>query len=502
MAPAQAPSEPASARSVVMLFSKSLAGTACGNGFAIGDGSLIVTANHLVFPANSAGDHLGDSFVTVLSPYLGDACDAEIIVQDRVLDLVILRTPWRGHPALRLAEDADVVATEEITLMSYASVVSAVRSSREAGVTSSISIDIQPLVVDTVAVRKSVSRTMQARAHAALTPAWTGAPMILSGAGEVAACLAMLDAPPGGRAAGPTSAQMRRLAETAKLAEALQPAGQALPRPADAAPSTVLFAKAVAASAAQQPQQAFDLLQQFLKIRPQSAVAWRDAAGQAHALGRLDESQTMYAKALELQPSLTSARILYAQLLHERIMPGHALAQLRYIWQHGPHSTAAVVPMVNILRQQGKEQEALEILTRAVETSPNDSYLWLYLGQSRRALNDPNGAAAAYLRAAELLPENLSLRIQAAESFEAAQALDKAEEQYRTVVRIAPNSSAAHFFLARFLSTDTARKEQALAAAQKALELADQPGAPPRDRIHALISAINTGTPAGTELKL
>ena len=58
----------AAAQSVVAIFSRSIDGTACGNGFVVGDGSLIVTSRNVVFPRRFTGLHEGDTFVTVLSP--------------------------------------------------------------------------------------------------------------------------------------------------------------------------------------------------------------------------------------------------------------------------------------------------------------------------------------------------------------------------------------------------------------------------------------------------
>src|SRR5438874_11646310 len=50
-------------RACVVVFSRSIAGTSCGNGFVIGDGTLIVTARHLVFPQRPGGGlHQGDAF--------------------------------------------------------------------------------------------------------------------------------------------------------------------------------------------------------------------------------------------------------------------------------------------------------------------------------------------------------------------------------------------------------------------------------------------------------
>jgi predicted Zn-dependent protease len=158
--------------------------------------------------------------------------------------------------------------------------------------------------------------------------------------------------------------------------------------------------------------------------------------------------------------------------------------------------------MCNILREQGKEQDCLEILQTAVQRNPNDSYLWNYLGQSRKALKDHAGAAAAFARSADLLPENVTVRLQAAEEFIGASKFKEAEEQYRLLMSSRPDDSAAHYFLARLLGRDASRKKEALAEAREALRLASHPGAPPRHAIQSLIDAINSGRASGDELRL
>jgi predicted Zn-dependent protease len=190
---------------------------------------------------------------------------------------------------------------------------------------------------------------------------------------------------------------------------------------------------------------------------------------------------------------MVSARVLYGQLLHERVMPDNALQHLRYAWEHGRGSTAAVIPICNILREQGKEKECVELLEKAVERNPRDAFLWNYLGQSRRTLKDRAGAAAAFAKSADLMPENQPMRTQAGEEFEASGDRVRAEQQYRLLVQQDPESAAGHYFLARCLARDTARRDEALSEAQAALRLADKPGSPPKSQIQALIAAIRAG---------
>ena len=487
------------ARAMVLIFSRRIGGTSCGNGFVVGDGSLIVTARHVVFPERLTGLHQGDAFVTVLSPHLGEACEADVIAQDRELDLCILRGPWKGHPAVELADDAEIVAAEKVTMAAFTDAITAVTAAKPSLVPAPSALatpQVIELPVDSVTVRRGQTLTVVTK-QAPPGPSWAGAPLMLAGgAGDVQKCAGCYARTQGDGTAGlaTAAAPIRKLIDDAGAAPAMQQTA-ATPMPAGerSFEATALYLQAVAASAARDPKASATLIQQFFRLRPNSAVAYRDAAGQSRAQDRLNEAQSLYEHALDLDPTLISARVLYGQLLHERVMPDNALQHLRYAWEHGRGSTAAVIPICNILREQRKEAECVELLDKAVKQNPRDAFLWNYLGQSRRELKDHAGAAAAFAKSADLMPENQPVRVQAGEEFEATGDRSRAEQQYRLLVQHDPDSAAGHYFLARCLARDASRREEALRAADAALKLSDRPGAPPKAQIQALISAIRAG---------
>ena len=68
--------------SLVLIISRSIKGMGWGNGFAIGDGSLVVTAHHVVIE-DSDSEHELVGLISVVSPYLGEVADAEIVAADK-----------------------------------------------------------------------------------------------------------------------------------------------------------------------------------------------------------------------------------------------------------------------------------------------------------------------------------------------------------------------------------------------------------------------------------
>ena len=496
----RAPRDEVRAASVIV-FSRSIGQTSCGNGFVTGDGTLLITARHVVYPERLSGLHQGDAFVTVFSPYLGDACEAEVIAQDRALDVVILRVPWSGHPALPLADEAAVVSAEKVELAGYRDLLGAVTAGKPNLLEPPLAAESAALEVNSVVVRQGTTRSVMTTSAPA-GGGWSGAAMLLARTSAVGGCYARTGAN-GSAGVGAAAGAIRQLIEQAGFGASLN--GQLTPARAsgDSAAASLQYLRGIAASAAGDARGSDSHFQAFVQLRPRSAIGYRDQAGQARAMGDLDRAQNLYAKALEIEPALVSARILYGQLLHERLMPARALENLRYAWEHGRYSrTAAVIPLCNLLREQGNEREGADILAQAVKQSPLDSYLWNYLGQSRAWLSDHAGAAAAFARSADLMPENESVRLKAADEWLALGNRAKAEEQIRAAIAQNAESSAAYCALARLLAQD-GRRDGALEATKTALLFADRPGGVPRGEIQSLISAIRAGrASAAADFKL
>ena len=492
------------ARSVVLIFSRSIDGTACGNGFVVGDGSLIVTSRNVLFPPRFVGLHEGDTFITVLSPYLGQAVEAQILVQDRALDLVLLRGPWKSHPALQIAEEVDLVAADKLQLIALTREQSAVVAGQPSLLTSMATPEPQGVSLDinAVMVRQNATRSIVTKA-APPGPAWAGAPMLLPNTDSVGGCYVRTQAD-GSAGVGVACGAIRRLIDGAGASEALTNAGKRMAKSTHADAATLAYLAGVSASAAGDSQSALGGFQQYLKLRPSSAIGYRDAAGQFRVLKRMQEAQVHYEKALELEPSLLSARVLYGQLLHERILPRAAEEHLSYARKHGgTAATAAVLPLCNLLREQGRDRECLPLLDEAIKRRPFDAHLWTYLGQAQRALDDNAAAAIAFARAADLMGDDPGLRLQAAQQFEAAGQRARAEEQYGFLITQHPDSATSHFHFARFLARDSGRAREAIERAEQALTLSDTPGAPPRAVIQSLIASIRAGrTSPASELRL
>src|SRR5688572_3291507 len=127
---ASRPANAGATQAVGMIFSRGIDGAASGNGIFMRDGTWMITARSAVFPSRVQGLHVGEVMVTVLSPYLGEAGEAQVVAQDREAGLVLLRVPWKGHPTLQLAAEADVMAAVQVDAVGYAAAPSSGKLTR------------------------------------------------------------------------------------------------------------------------------------------------------------------------------------------------------------------------------------------------------------------------------------------------------------------------------------------------------------------------------------
>ncbi len=141
---------------LVLIATRSLGSNAIGNGFVIGDGSLVVTALHVAAERMPGRGAFADGLVTVISPYLGDACEPELIVVDKELDLAILRTRWVGHPALRLGGAEALLRTGSVSFASLFDQVDAIRRADVTALDKPLRARTDELPVDFIAVRGSI----------------------------------------------------------------------------------------------------------------------------------------------------------------------------------------------------------------------------------------------------------------------------------------------------------------------------------------------------------
>ena len=160
--------------SLVFITSSTPMGKRAGVGFTIGDGSLIVTAHHIVFEKSSSGSHEMAGLITVFSPYLGDATFARIIISDKQLDLAVLKTGWTGHPALELADANSITSASEMEIIGIPAIISNILTDSGSGIPKEFNVERQILPVDYIAVRQNNLRFISLSGMGKLGQGWSG----------------------------------------------------------------------------------------------------------------------------------------------------------------------------------------------------------------------------------------------------------------------------------------------------------------------------------------
>ena len=483
---------------LVMVNMRSIIGRRAGNGFVTGDGTLVVTAHHLVFEQSKRGRHKMAGLVSVISPYLGDGCEAEIIAADEELDLAVLQIPWKGHPALQIVDESGLSSIERVVVIGMPEIIRSLGTGFHEPPLQSFGLQRENLTVDFVAVRRQIPRFISLSKIGKLGQGWSGSPMLLPDSAVVAACFTALRRSKQEdmeqlSAIGPAVTQVGHLLKRGHWEKSLIPSNSSVSRPEDGIDAFLLYIQALCYYMNDEYEPASDSIKNFIDLRPESHIGYALAANNADKNKKFDIAEQYYQKALKFNPEGTALKALYAQFLSDH-QPDRALEILQGIWQLGKLKHTVALLMSNILSERGEHQRCTELLSDAVKVNPENAYLWLSLGGCHYHLGKHNEAIAHMTKAVELLPERGPFRGQLARLLENAGKLDEAEKHFRELLNIEPDNPVVHFWLAEFLGKHRPQaREEALKVAQNALALPSRKSMP-KQKIKQLIQELRSKT--------
>jgi tetratricopeptide (TPR) repeat protein len=153
--------------------------------FAIGDGTLLLTAAHCVTDSQLTMDKQISIDPVVISPYYGDVFDFKVIAIDKKADLAILKAPWPKHPALSLASEEEFVSAKKILIASRPQ--SNTDKSNHPG--KEIKTELLP-VFKSNGINPASALVLQGTKS--VIPGWSGSPMLIPETGKIAGVLGML----------------------------------------------------------------------------------------------------------------------------------------------------------------------------------------------------------------------------------------------------------------------------------------------------------------------
>ncbi len=498
--PQHGSTELAEVHPLVVVVTQTMKQIQAGNGFAVGDGGLVVTAYHTLFDLSPRGQHRMPGAVVVFSPYLGDVRPAEVVAVQPRLDLAVLRTGWKGHPAFRIADTDTLLAAKHLEVVGLPTILFNVRRIPEVPAARLLPPSRQVLPVDFVAIRDGAPWFLALGEIGQLQPGWSGSPILIPGTDAVAGCFTELWRRQYGMenramvAQGPAVAQVSRLLRERGLGESLRPAQDILQRPEDAQEAFLASLRMLASLINDEPEAALTAAQAFNQLRPNCSLGYRVSAYGAAKLKQLELAEAMYQKALQTAPDDPSTTLRYIQYLGRHGRGDEALQQMETLWETGKVRPQLGLFFHNILAPRGEFARCARFTREALKENPRNAYLWANLGVCQSQLEQFEAAVPSYARATELFPEEGRFRLLYARSLEHVGRLDDAEKQFHRLVRMQPKNPLVHFRLAIFLATHRPESaDEAIKEAEAALCLPRR-GILSDEIIERFVTAVRAGT--------
>jgi tetratricopeptide (TPR) repeat protein len=233
-----------------------------------------------------------------------------------------------------------------------------------------------------------------------------------------------------------------------------------------------------------QPDRALADYSKAIELDPKYARAWSERGVAYNWLGRPDKALADCSKALGLDPEFAHAwynrGIAYAKLGQ----PDKAVADYSRAIELDPNNVEAWSNRGNAYYRLGRPDKALADYSQAIELDPEFAHAWYNRGATYTNLGQPDRAVADFSKAIELAPNNPSL-VQAyrlrAQAHGRLAHFEQARTDYQAFLKRAPAHAGAHHALAWLLATCPDAKlrdpDQAVALAQKAVQLAPKEGA-------------------------
>ena len=475
-----------------------------GYGAVIGDGSLVVTAYHIVFNSSEIGIHSMPLFPVVISPYLGDTCYGRILAADREFDLAILEIPWVGHPSYTLASDQDLHQMDKVALFSYRSEV--VKGKRH------ILEDIQTerLPIRDLSSRHGIVSQVFLKGLGQLSEGWSGCPIVFEEKRLLVGCfttkhgvrvkihLSIWPDESGYNsklqkyACGPAAGWMRKLIIEANAGEKLNGPDRGLEAPPDSDKALKHLLKAIEYEVSEEKsmkEKALKKSKLFLELRPESVLGTIKHAGHLADMDQPDSAEELYRRAIEFDSSQVYALMAYGHFLEENGRPSEALAQYRKGEMLEPNHSLVAYSIARVITYNDIEEDALSQIEKYIKKYPENGHLLaspaefhLKQGQTDRAIETTKAVIM-------LMPENVRYRRILAIVLERNQRDDEAEIQLRDILKLVPDDPEAHFWLATFLSKHRPdAREEAIRLAKRALYLHKDRKGPEKAKIEKLLS--------------
>ena len=384
--------------------------------FALGDGTLLLTAAHCVSDFQNNPDGPASINTVVISPYYGDVYDFEIAAIDKNSDLAILKAPWASHPAMSLASEQEYAAAKEILIAS--------RPQDNPDNSFHFGRKIRTELLQVFRKdEKNPARGLWLKETKLVAPGWSGSPMLISKSGNVAGVLGQL-VPMKKKLFGLVTLSSRKdacgcnllsiktLIEKGNLESAAFAPTPKLDDIPDAEHSFNLALDFFEAPFIKEASKAFQIAKEFLQTRPDSVQAHLLMAFSATLEAKnpnvsesefLNQAEVSYKKALELDSNNAYAHASYGNFLLRTQREEEALEQCNASLAIDPNNRMALINKLTLLTRNNPT-EAKEIALRLTTIEPNDPFFWFYYSEALSNLKEYEEALEAAQKSVAIDP--------------------------------------------------------------------------------------------------
>jgi tetratricopeptide (TPR) repeat protein len=189
------------------------------------------------------------------------------------------------------------------------------------------------------------------------------------------------------------------------------------------------------------------------QLRHETAYAFNNMAVHFKGITRLDRAADLYIRSLNLRPAYPMALTSLGNIRYSQGKPEEAIRLLPKAVSTDPQYAPELQNLGNILFVQGKREDAIEIFRQAVQVSPNHADLHFKLGLALHVQSRFQEAITTFSQAAQLSPTGVEVHLWLGRTYEKLNRKSEAMRSYRKALTLDPRNIDASDRIAQLQTT-------------------------------------------------
>lgn len=450
-------------------------------GFAVGDGSFVVTASDAIMELTGAGKSPRTAAPVVVSRWTGDAYPAKVLATDDKTKLALLKLSTPAVQPVAVAKDdalsrvrvatlGELVSGEEVgakfPLELYAFQVKGKPGGFTIARWRATNACLTEVRGQNYLFLSKVDPPEKAPKAALVVKPGVGAlgvyqnRLVVTGGRKPAIFYRVI----------PASDVRKFLVKSGVPADTISNPASIGTKASDADSTFQVMCQALLASI-HSSATAVESATAATKLRPQNAVAHILLGTALARQGKYDDAVKSIDTALEIDPSIPDGHLNRGTALAGAGKSAEAEKDLRQAMQSDPKDPRPVSALAALLTAKDETlPEAVKLARAAALLAPDDPASRVFLAKLLKQSKDYDGAIAELRAVLNRAPKWGEVRVALGATYEAAGKPDLAEAEYRKLVENEPNSPDAHLTLIDFL-VSAGKKDEARSAIEAVRKL-------------------------------